>query len=645
MAVERQVNTTFRTIDNATGPLGAIAAASSRVGGALLNASAAYLSFQAIQGLAGSLSGFIELESHAEGTRMAITGALRAFGVSGEAMADINARFAAGTNEWRAAQHTAFMEAQDDATRVIGEITRRSDSLPGSAEDYVEVFRTALPGALEAGMTDLSQIGAMTADFTAVASANQVQASQSGQDLLRMLQGHASMLVPTWRHLAGVMHRTAGEFNAMNPTQRVAEINRAIELYRPLLLEFNSTWDSIYGTTTGTFKRLGMAIGMPVFDSIKHALRGFNDLLAANEARVVSVGVAISTYIASGIDKAVVAAAAFGAKLMSVGAMIQAQPWFRALTHLGQNFGAAAGRLMSSNGNRTGVASAGIGMMAQSALGPLGLLIGPLTVFAQNTIAVNQAMTSLVSIWGHLGTMLEPFVIALAAVNEAVGGFLTNAITGIMSGLEMIIGPLSQFGVLVLETAGAIADELRPFLMRLGSAVGNLAEGIGTVLGPVIRILTLTLGYLVTKFREYLMPVIDVFIVAISMVIHGLGDLLKWIGNLLGEVVRDAELNSQAPARGLVMNRELDDAMRESAEATTAAAAAQRRHNNAAAHTPAHRGGNNTHNDFRNSRFDINQRFAEGFEPDRMALAFSHDLERLANQRLQSGLEPVFGIH
>lgn len=48
--------------------------------------------------------------------------------------------------------------------------------------------------------------------------------------------------------------------------------------------------------------------------------------------------------------------------------------------------------------------------------------------------------------------------------------------------------------------------------------------------------------------------------------------------------------------------------------------------------------------DFRNSKFDIKQMFAEGFDPDRIAVAFSNDLASLGERRLQSGLAPLFAI-
>ncbi len=56
--------------------------------------------------------------------------------------------------------------------------------------------------------------------------------------------------------------------------------------------------------------------------------------------------------------------------------------------------------------------------------------------------------------------------------------------------------------------------------------------------------------------------------------------------------------------------------------------------------TPKGRASNNY--DFRFSRFDIKQEFAEGFDPDRIAVAFSTDLARLGEFRMQSAMTPTF---
>ena len=57
--------------------------------------------------------------------------------------------------------------------------------------------------------------------------------------------------------------------------------------------------------------------------------------------------------------------------------------------------------------------------------------------------------------------------------------------------------------------------------------------------------------------------------------------------------------------------------------------------------TPADR--SKVNYDFRFSRFDIRQNFAEGFDPDRIAVAFATDLARLGEMKLHSAYSPVTG--
>lgn len=56
------------------------------------------------------------------------------------------------------------------------------------------------------------------------------------------------------------------------------------------------------------------------------------------------------------------------------------------------------------------------------------------------------------------------------------------------------------------------------------------------------------------------------------------------------------------------------------------------------------KGRQTTINDFRFSKFDIRQEFAEGFDPDRIAVAFASDLANLGEMRMQSAYAPLFAI-
>lgn len=65
---------------------------------------------------------------------------------------------------------------------------------------------------------------------------------------------------------------------------------------------------------------------------------------------------------------------------------------------------------------------------------------------------------------------------------------------------------------------------------------------------------------------------------------------------------------------------------------------------------PKFKGGGETvpeaqvYQDFRGSRFDIKQEFAEGFDPDRIAAAFASDVSAIGERKLQSGFSPLFAV-
>jgi hypothetical protein len=57
---------------------------------------------------------------------------------------------------------------------------------------------------------------------------------------------------------------------------------------------------------------------------------------------------------------------------------------------------------------------------------------------------------------------------------------------------------------------------------------------------------------------------------------------------------------------------------------------------------PHKRPGTVVNQDFRNSKFNIDQKFAEGFDPDRVAIAFANDLAKVADLRTNSQFASIF---
>ena len=52
-------------------------------------------------------------------------------------------------------------------------------------------------------------------------------------------------------------------------------------------------------------------------------------------------------------------------------------------------------------------------------------------------------------------------------------------------------------------------------------------------------------------------------------------------------------------------------------------------------------GGGRVVQDFRYSKFTIDQKFAEGMDPDRVAVVLAEDIKRVGERKLQSAFDPV----
>ena len=127
-----------------------------------------------------------------------------------------------------------------------------------------------------------------------------------------------------------------------------------------------------------------------------------------------------------------------------------------------------------------------------------------------------------------------------------------------------------------------------------------------------------------------------------NAIIGGLNSILMWLDKKLGPLFN-------------VLNAPLKmwkDSMDEVRRATADALAARRRERQLELSLATIPGGRRDRgerqqppvNDFRGSKFDIKQMFAEGFDPDRIAAAFSSDLADLGEKRIQSGLAPLFAV-
>lgn len=213
----------------------------------------------------------VHLNSLTEDTTIGIAGMLQANGGA--------ATFAAGMNQ---------------AGAALAQIRRDADALPGEAQDFVNVFSTALPAAMQAGMTNALDVARFTNQFAAVGIALHVDAEQSGRDLRLLLQGRAGAQVAMWNQLQSLVGKTAEQFNQMTAPQRLSALQRATGRYGDMVNAFGGTFSTAITTVIGRAHRLEELATKPLFDRATARLQEMGTYLTTHapeiEARVVRWG-------------------------------------------------------------------------------------------------------------------------------------------------------------------------------------------------------------------------------------------------------------------------------------------------------------------------------------------------------------------
>lgn len=290
-------------------------------------------------------------------------------------------------------------------------------------------------------------------------------------------------------------------------------------------------------------------------------------------------------------------------------------------------------------GGMGGLAKGGIGG-AGAILGQLGGIISgfaaALPILAAIGAAVGviylgyQAITSnvdgvrdrLVAIWDTIRARFE-------LIGESLGS-LWEKVAGIFGGDGTFTEFIGKIAALGFEK---IAQGFDFFVHVIQTAIGFLGE-LGDMLGYLWR------EYLAEPARKVFGGIRDGVLEVLRAIKSFLGPLGEKLMGGLGDVsLKGTLLETPAAmwqkhwdaAEKLSKQRALKFADERRADAAT-------RRDPSSARPPA------PNFDFRNSRFDITQNFAEGFDPDRVAVGFANDLASLGEMRTQSGLAPAFAI-
>ena len=534
-----------------------------------------------------------------------------------------------------------FKNGLQVAEHTMHKIRAASALLPGEADDYIAVFKQALPMVQGAIGGSLDQMTDFTNKATAIGKSFGIDSMQIGMDLTRMLgagKGSAGMDNRTWTTLLPFINAVKGQekvtsesFNKLTQAKRGAILNATFGSLDEVIKAAGNTYDAQIGGLHANAHLIMQQASAPLFEAMKKGLSWINAHMADANGNLIGIGKTvtdvgrfISEYIVKGFDAGSVYVDMMSKKLHEMSAWIKESPIGGLISNAGAFIGGAQTALQDSF---AGASAGGVaGLVA------LTLAFGPLTA---GVVMLTGGIQPMMSIFENLGGILWDFGISVIPP-------LVEAFINVYRWLQPVI---AGFATLVGELLGRI----RPALAGFSSAVGGLISAIGNYLGPYLRILGEAALWLASKIGDVVVPIFTTLVGVLTWGAGVLTSVFNFLGGLMGT---GAQTLGFAPAAlptgegGLgFFGKMIADfsASRKAAEDKFAASeAAASGGAGPGAKTPAARGGAKVNQDFRYSRFDISQKFEEGFDPDRIAVLFAEDVGRIGHTN--SGLEPTTGM-
>lgn len=610
-----------------------------------------------------------------------ISRSLRQFQFVGQGVIEINKEIDRSMPGASAAEHGAeftrrYQEQFNDARRysrgIVSEMNRMAAVLPGEMNDYMQSFSQNMPHLANATGMTVGRAAHLTSYLTAGGVAAGIDAGQSARDLMQALTTGAHIVDRSWTEVWSQYARVKGPggqmrhldtagFNRMRLDDKVRVLEDIAEQLRPMMDATGDSYDALIGTFDSFRHELYLAATEPLFDAWKSVLDAANKQLAQFVSLIATVGKFFADQLAPNINflaKTIAGAGqhaeAFGSKLSDLG--IRMHQAFRFLTINGgaalHGVGAVAGGVyrhvrnglaaheIGAGNLAVGIGPLLIGRLLGVAFGPVGMIVGGLLtrLFLNGGLSDTIASlgrvfyTVLPPLWGLILVVYRLYDALMNAASTIVGILLPPIITlaGVL--LQTLI-PIVMFVVQIVAQGFAMvamgALLLLPALQGLALILELVMMGWQNILG-----LFGVMGTESFDFIDALRQMSD----AVADTTRSLREDWAYLMHELG-VITDEEYAVRM-ARVQIPSPELPQWMadlRASIEAMRTNGVDLNRPG-----TPADPPRPHTSQDFRYSRFEITQKFAEGFDPDRVASAFASDLSAMAEQRLDSGFALAF---
>ena len=471
------------------------------------------------------------------------------------------------------------------AEGTLRRIKKDAADLPGTDTDFIRSFSINFPEQAQRGVKTLDEAINRSNRLTAVLLTKGVDSSQIGRDLGLMMRGQAGADVRSFMELKGQMGvKDAAAFNALSAQKRFEKLDEVIKKNKDGIDAFANTWEAVSSTSESYMKSLVIAGSKPLFEEAKKNLKAMNDYLGKSMERVSEMAELFGAMTVSSVK-------ALGGVLGGTGAALLSRS-------------AAGGTLQSAGG-----------------------VLNTLANFASTIIS-----------------LLAPLGEVISAISNAALGLLVPLVGGVAS----VIDAWASIAGLVFKNAlgllASVVDVIAPGLAFFGSAV----QGLYTAMSDIIILLAAKAKPYADKIVEWMWKLVDALVKAANWIATKTGQ-----SSVIGEIqAQFKELHSKADNAREYLGVSKVDAVggisgyikkfyeeREQAEKDRKEELAKAEKNAAKLKRPS------ITQDFRGSKFSIEQNFATGFDPGRVLTAVREDAAALAQRRLTAGNTPLFGAN
>ena len=650
--VEQHVNTTLRIIDQATGPMNAVAAradnmgahvdkaaksikhGSAHAGGALQQLSSV---FSSLAGAGLVVGAGLSLHSAVESVEKYVKSIKEVHELTGATVGETDFLFSSARRagvEYETMERTMFQLSRRGAL-----LEQRLAGVGGSAKGPNAAFKAMGVNIEKGPITALTQLSEkvkagkvgteqLMANFRIPAgAANDFQEFLKNLDPKKLnaaREGRGGFLgddtMDAFKAMEAAQHRIADTWNRIKVTVLGYLFPIAAKLAEGLAEKLERALPKIQSV---------MQFVADHMDHIVDAAKLFVAVMTTKKLLGVADGLMGGHGLLGGV-KAMTEAIAKASPLLNKIGMAAGRSVMSATMAGGRKLGAEA-LLSPALLEKVGSATAGFTVLGAAIVAAAGAAVIAYLAFQAFKKNIKGVGDALADVWGRIKARLELIWDGLMSVGDSIakvfgaGGSLGETVgwlaavsfNGLLESLDFtlhliqtIVGMMSDFALASRDAFQLVYDAFRFFLV---DPIVDIIKFTGQAVATVFRAVLQLYDTVVTKFGGQAIGGSKALAALVEIVT--LKPLLKPIA--------DSFKRNWEKSQGLTQMRRWADEQ-----------AAGKKHGEDS-RPPSN------HFDFRNSRFDITQNFAEGFDPDRIAVAFSNDLSNLGEMRSQSGFSPI----